>query len=283
MVAVQMSGGLGNQMFEYALYLKLKSMGKEVKMDDFTCYGPRERTKQLQVFGVSYDRLTQKEYEELTDSCMLPWHRIRRKLTGRKDLSYRESGCNFDPEVLRRDHTLLLGYFQTEKYFQDIEEQVREAFQFRNFTPSRSVREYERRMEECEAVSLHVRRGDYLKPENQALFGGICDEAYYERAVSRMRSALPGAKFFVFSNDPSWIKEHYMGPDFVIVEGNDEDMGYADLYLMSKCRHHILANSSFSWWGAWLDGNPDKIVIAPDRWFNGRDFHDIYTRDMIRV
>lgn len=283
MVAVQMSGGLGNQMFEYALYLKLKSMGKDVKMDDFTCYGPGERAKQLQVFDISYDRLTKREYEALTDSCMLPWHRVRRKLTGRKDLSYRESSCNFDPEILKREQALLLGYFQTEKYFEDIREQVREAFLFRNFIPSPGVQEYEKMMADSASVSIHVRRGDYLKPENQALFGGICDEAYYERAISKMRSFLPQARFFVFSNDPAWVKEHYQGSDFTVVEGNDEGTGYADLYLMSRCRHHILANSSFSWWGAWLDNNPDKIVIAPKKWFNGRDFYDIYTREMLRI
>lgn len=280
MVAVQMSGGLGNQMFEYALYRKLKALGKEVKMDDFTCYGPGQRTKQLEVFGVSYDRLTKKEYEKLTDSCMLPWHRIRRKLTGRKNLSYREKSCNFDPEILRRDPALFEGYFQTEKYFADIEDEIREAFTFRNFKPSALVQKYAGQMQGCSSVSVHVRRGDYLKPENQALFGGICSEAYYEEAIAEMKKSLPGATFFFFSNDTDWVRRHFKDPAFVIVEGNDEDNGYADLYLMSRCKNHILANSSFSWWGAWLDESPDKKVIAPKKWFNGRDFQDIYTEGM---
>ena len=104
MVGVQLSGGLGNQMFEYALYLKLKSMGKDVRIDDVTCYGAQEkqRVNQLSVFGVSYERMTKQEYEQITDSSMSPLHRARRLLWGRKDLSYREASCNYDPEILRR-------------------------------------------------------------------------------------------------------------------------------------------------------------------------------------
>lgn len=283
MVGVQLSGGLGNQMFEYALYLKLKSMGKDVKIDDFTCYGPGERPNQLEVFGISYERLSREEYIGLTDSAMEPWQRVRRKLTGRRDLSYREADCNFDPEVLRREPTLLLGYFQTEKYFADIKEQVREAFQFRNFSPSEGVKAYEAQMASCNAVSLHIRRGDYLTEANRALFGNICDEGYYERAIAAMKGQVPGARFFVFSNDKDWVRARYTDRDFVIVEGNSEDAGYADLYLMSKCKHHILANSSFSWWGAWLDDNPDKKVIAPKTWLKGRSFTDIYTPEMQRM
>ena len=139
MVGVQLSGGLGNQMFEYALYLKLKSMGKDVRIDDVTCYGAQEkqRVNQLSVFGVSYERMTKQEYEQITDSSMSPLHRARRLLCGRKDLSYREASCNYDPEILRREPALLLGYFQTERYFADIKEQVREAFTFRNLSPDR--------------------------------------------------------------------------------------------------------------------------------------------------
>ena len=281
MVAVQLSGGLGNQMFEYALYLKLKALGKEVKIDDFTCYGSGQRTKQLGVFGLSYDRLTREEYEKLTDSSMQPAARLRRKLTGRKDLSYREADINFDGKVLETEPALLQGCFQTERYFEDIAEEVREAFRFRNFAPNVRTRDYERQITESCSVSVHIRRGDYLDPKYSGLYEGICDEAYYERAIRQMKALLPDAVFFFFSNDIGWVKEHYSGEAYVAVEGNGEDTGYADLWLMSKCRHHIIANSSFSWWGAWLNDAPDKKVIAPKRWLNGRDCRDIYTKEMI--
>ena len=281
MVAVQMSGGLGNQMFQYAFYLKLKSLGKEVKMDDFTCYGPGERKKMLDIFGVSYDRMTQEEYIRMTDSDLRLSHRIRRKLTGRKNLSYREKWFNFDPEILVREPALFEGYFQTEKYFADIKEQVREAFVFRNLELSENMKEWERRITSGTAISVHIRRGDYLLPKNSYLFEGICDDAYYEKAIAFMKEKYPDAVFFFFSNDPAWVKEHYQDETYFVVEGNDEDAGYVDMYLMSQCRHHILANSSFSWWGAWLNPHEDKTIAAPKGWLNGKDCSDIYTKEMI--
>lgn len=309
MIAVQLSGGLGNQMFEYALYLKLKSMGKDVKIDDFTCYGAGERSLQLAVFGIRcdsddrndvtsvspdlrYSRLTRQEYIDLTDSDLRLQHKIRRKLTGRKNFSYREYSTNFDPEILKREPALFLGCFQTEKYFSDIREQVREAYRFRNLALSEKMKDYEKQIGGCRAVSVHIRRGDYLDPKYSALYTGICDDAYYEKAIARMKELAPDAKFFFFSNDTAWVKAHYTGPDYVTVEGNDEDNGYADMYLMSRCRHHIIANSSFSWWGAWLGDDPEKKVIAPKRWLNKLDCseayareecRDIYTEDMIRM
>lgn len=277
MVAVQMSGGLGNQMFEYALYLKLKSMGKEVKVDDFTCYGPGERKKMLDVFGITYDRLTREEYIKITDSNLKLSHKVRRKLLGRKSLAYREASSNFDPEILKRDPALFEGYFQTEKYFADIEDQVREAFRFRNLKKDETLLFYEEKIKNCRAVSVHIRRGDYLDPKYSALYKDICTPAYYENAIGYLREKYPDAVFFLFSNDMEWVKENYRGPQFVPVEGADEDSGFRDLYLMSLCEHNICANSSFSWWGGWLNANPDKCVIVPKKWLNGRDCRDIYS------
>ena len=133
MVIVQLSGGLGNQMFEYALYLRLKAEGRQVKIDDSTCYGHEgERPLQLgRVFGVTYDRASEEEIRRMTDSLPDPVSRIRRKLLGRKNLSYREADVNFDPEVLKREPVLLEGCFQSERYFAPVADQVREAYRFR--------------------------------------------------------------------------------------------------------------------------------------------------------
>ena len=288
MIAVQLSGGLGNQMFEYALCLKLKALGKAVKIDDFTCYGAGQRRQMLDVFGVSYERLSMEEYVALTDSNLRLSHRIRRRLTGRRDLSYREKSVNFDPQVLTREPALLLGCFQSEKYFSDIADRVREAFRFRNFVPDARTLDWERQIQNSLSVGVHIRRGDYLDPKYSALYQGICDDAYYERAIAYLKKSLTGARFFFFSNDPEWVKAHYRGADYTVVEGNGEDAGYADLYLMRSCRHQIIANSSFSWWAAWLNDDPHKKVIAPGRWLNvagpvREPCVDIYTKEMIRL
>lgn len=294
MVGVQLSGGLGNQMFEYALYLRLKAMGREVKIDDFTCYGAGSRKLQLSVFGIGcqkdagredalhYARLTQKEYTGLTDSASGMAARVRRRLTGRRDLSYREYSVNYDPAVLEKNPALLLGCFQSEKYFAPVKAKVREAYQFRNLALSQSRQEYERRICACESVGVHIRRGDYLDPRYRALYAGICGEDYYKRAMEAVRKQISGAVFFFFSNDTAWVKAHYEGPDCVTVEGSDEETGYVDMYLMSRCRHQIIANSSFSWWGAWLNQNPDKRVIAPARWLNRTGDGQVYDREACR-
>lgn len=287
MVIVQLSGGLGNQMFEYALYLRLKADGRQVKIDDSTCYGHEgERPLQITgVFGVAYDRASEEEIRRMTDSSPNPFSRIRRKLSGRRNLSYREAGVNFDPEVLKREPALLEGCFQSERYFASVADQVREVYRFRKeqLHLSAQAEQLAERIADSPAVSVHVRRGDYLDASHGGMYMGICTEDYYQRAMDRIRESVSDAVFYMFSNDTDWVKKHFTGKDCVVVEGSTEDTGYQDLYLMSLCQHHIIANSSFSWWGAWLGGNPQKKVIAPDRWLNGTECRDIYTENMIRI
>jgi len=162
-----------------------------------------------------------------------------------------------------------------------LEEFFFRGFVFRNLKKDAQLCAYEQQIKNCQAVSLHIRRGDYLDPKYSALYKDICTPAYYEKAEAYIQNRYPDAVFFFFSNDTEWVKAHYSGPQDVVVEGNDEESGYADLYLMSRCRHHIIANSSFSWWGAWLNPDKDKTVIAPKKWLNGRDCKDIYTEEMI--
>lgn len=295
MIIIRMTGGLGNQMFQYALYLKLQAMGKEVKMDDFTEYEGREaRPLSLWAFGIEYDRASREELCRMTDGFMDPVSRIRRKLFGRKSLEYMEKDCNFDPEILNRDPAYLTGYFQSEKYFADIEEKVRQAFCFSERIwegiPSQlleRIRSYEQQIKTAMAVSVHIRRGDYL--QNEEAYGGICTEQYYKTAIEYVRKRQQDASFFVFTNDPDyageWILKNF-GQEkerFVLIEGTQEENGYLDLYLMSLCRHHILANSSFSWWGAYLNPSREKMVIVPHKWFGNQECRDIYMENMIRI
>lgn len=293
---IRMTGGLGNQMFQYALYLKLKSQGKEVKFDDQTEYEEEEaRPILLWAFGIDYLPASKDEINEVTDGVMKLSHRVRRKLFGRKSMEYHEKSCNFDEQVLLREPAYLTGYFQSEKYFADIEEQVRGAFQFSDRIWSglsddliQAVKSYQNKIEmkNKTAVSVHIRRGDYL--DNNEVYGGICTEEYYKKAIAVMKEKFSDALFFVFSNEPEWVKEWlnrtYKGEDrFVVIEGTDEDTGYLDMFLMSRCKHHIIANSSFSWWGAWLNPDKNKKLIAPAKWFNNQNMRDIYTKEMIRI
>ena len=287
MVILQLSGGLGNQMFEYALYLSLRAKGKHVKIDDVSDYRtPDRRPVQLSVFDAAYERASEEEVIRYTDSSLSPLSRIRRKLTGRKSLLYREKDMEYDETVFERDPVYLTGFFQSEKYFADVKEEVRRRLTFSERVKAElpeSGREILKRIEAGPSVSVHVRRGDYLHASHNGMYEGICTLDYYRKAMVQIREKEPEAVFFLFSNDMEWTKEHLAGPDCVPVEGGSEEKGYLDLYLMSRCRHNIIANSSFSWWGAWLNDNPEKQVIAPARWINGRECRDIYTEGMIRI
>lgn len=291
---IRMTGGLGNQMFQYALYLKLRALGREVKMDDRTQYkGSNTRPIMLWCFDISYPKASEREVDELTDGFMGLAHRIRRKIFGRKSLEYAEQNCNFDQQVLTREPAYLTGYFQSEQYFKDIEDQVRNVFGFSNkiwegldSVLLERIKGYQERIDESLAVSVHVRRGDYL--DNEEAYGHICTEDYYRKAIDLVRNTYPQAVFFFFSNEPQWVKkwiekEYSKDFPFEIIEGTDETTGYLDLFLMSRCSHHIIANSSFSWWGAWLNPHEEKIVVAPSKWHNKQDYKDIYTREMVRI
>lgn len=293
---IRMTGGLGNQMFQYALYLRLKAQGKEVKLDDQTEYEREDaRPILLWVFGIDYPAADKKEINEITDGFIKFSHRVRRKLFGRKSKEYREKDYNFDEQILKKEPAYFTGYFQSEKYFEEIKEQVRRAFQFSdNIWRSipkeleKHIKEYQMKIEDegQTPVSVHIRRGDYL--ENEEAYGGICTDAYYRKAIEIMEKKFPFAVFYVFSNDTEWAKQwidHFYveKSKFIVIEGTTEDTGYLDLFLMSKCRAHIIANSSFSWWGAWLDPDQEKIVIAPSKWVNHKDMRDIYTKDMIKI
>ncbi|MBQ9991349.1 MAG: glycosyltransferase [Lachnospiraceae bacterium] len=277
-IIIVLSGGLGNQMFQYALYLYFQAKGVEVKMDDTTEYlHEKKRKPQLGIFGIRYERATPEEIRHYTDSYMDLPSRVRRKLFGRKSRLYMD-GYHFDPAVLDMEDGYLYGWWQSEKYFQEVANQVRQAFVLPQRLLTGENRAYGIRLQECESVGVHIRRGDYLEVDE--LYGGICTEEYYRKAMEKMRRQVPGCSFFIFTNDPDWAREHMQGEDIHIVEENDEAHGYLDLYLMSRCRHNIIANSSFSWWAAWLNENPAKKIIAPSRWVNGREMPDIYTKEM---
>lgn len=308
MVIIQLAGGLGNQMFQYALYSELKNLGREVKIDDVSGFvQDTQRAPALAPFGITYDRPGKKELEKMLDSSMLPWHRVRRKLFGRHKKAYFEESKLFIPKILEWDDIYLEGYWQSEKYFWKSGDLLRRVYDTdklvryllrkgvweRRVEGQRSAAQYATGINNTCSVSIHVRRGDYLIPENQVLFGGICTEAYYMEGMRLMRERYPGCSFYLFCNDKDWARESFAGQkDVTLVdlqdsgEGsvNDEtDLGYAEFVLMSRCKHHILANSSFGWWASYLSPNPDSFILVPERWLNNVDSSDFYRADMHRI
>ena len=282
MIIIQMSGGLGNQMFQYALYLKLKKLGREVKFDSTSSYiRDNARPIQLAVFNIQYPEATKEELIEMTDSSMLLKDRIRRKLKGRKSKEYREEGFGYDPVVLIQDPAYLVGTFQSELYFQDMKEQIREVFRFDQSVMQQETLAMKDTIKSTTSVSIHVRRGDYLNAEE--VYGEICTDAYYDGAIKYMLEKYPDATFYLFTNDLTWADFFVNARPFaniVVVKDNTEYTGYLDMYLMKHCKHNIIANSSFSWWAAWLNSHQEKTVIAPAKWLNSAECKDIYTDEM---
>ena len=278
MIVSRLIGGLGNQMFQYAAGRALAlRRGVPFRIDrrGFATY--------RRAFGLDCFRA------ELADAPadQLPGaaresriHRLLRPLLGGPMRVYAEKAFTFDPAVLSLpDGTYLDGYWQSEQYFADCAAVLREDFTVRH-APSPENQRWLERIGACNSVSLHVRRGDYVSDPGAAAVHGTCDLDYYRRAVDIVRQA-GGADpvIFVFSDDPDWVAANLQLPfELHLVRNNDAATAYEDLRLMSACRHHVIANSSFSWWGAWLDAAPDKIVVAPRRWFRADDMDD---RDLV--
>lgn len=288
MIIIQLKGGLGNQMFQYALYRELLHRGKEVKIDDVTGFEhDKLRIPVLDRFGIEYEKATPEEVVAITDSKMDIFSRIRRKLTGRKTKEIVEVEGIFDPQILELDEAYLVGYWQSDKYFTSPEviEHLQETFSKR---PQEIMHDSVswttlQQIECCESVSIHVRRTDYLDAEHIKIHN-LCSETYYKNAISMVRQKHPNAVFFIFTDDKEWCKEHFKGHNFINVELQEgEFTDVADMLLMSRCKHHIMANSSFSWWSAWIGDTPEKMVIAPAKWINNRKMDDIYTERMTKV
>lgn len=188
-----------------------------------------------------------------------------------------EPHFHYWPGIREVSHNAYLaGYWQSEKYFSDASETIRADFTFRQPLSEQNA-EMAERIGQGMSVSLHVRRGDYASNPKTNTAHGLCSLEYYRAAVLHMAEHIERPEFFVFSDDIAWVKAN-LEIDFPCwyVDHNQGTESYNDMRLMSLCRHHIIANSSFSWWGAWLNRDPDKIVVAPRRWFaNGKRSEDL--------
>jgi hypothetical protein len=280
MIIVKLMGGLGNQMFQYAVARRLAWRHEtRLKLDlsflegDQT--GNTQRKPVLSHLCISAERASHWEVANITGSGRNILESTAVKLFQKSALAKlrpsvcREKHIHFDPIVLTLpDNSYLDGYWQSEKYFRDIEDIIREEFTV-NYPLAGENLELAEIIQVTNSVSVHVRRGDYVASPNVNAFHGVCSADYYQDAVMEIASLIPVPNFFIFSDDAGWVKEHLKLPyPVTVVENNGPDEAYEDLRLMSLCRHHIIANSSLSWWGAWLSLHPGKIVIAPKRWFN---------------
>jgi hypothetical protein len=289
MIIAQLSGGLGNQMFQYSLGRKLSlQRGCTLKLDlsNYRLYP--DRTFELSSLAISYeiasvnDIAKFKPFGRRARIVSLPYRILR---PGRYTI-FREQFFHFDPSVFELgDDVYLEGYWQSYRYFHDVADIIR-----KDFSPAAPLDPHNASLAESistgNSVSVHIRKGDYVSDSWARNTLGVCEPEYYNAAMDYIREKVKNPFFYIFSDDPDSVTEHYLMHESTrLIAHNGPDRGWIDQYLMSRCRHHIIANSTFSWWAAWLSPHPGKRVIAPKQWFrtNDRDTRDLLPPDWITV
>lgn len=268
MIIVKITGGLGNQMFQYALGRKLSIANEvEFKLDINEYQSDKIRSYTLNKFNISENIATSEEIESIKNPHGIlseVFRRVRFKIT-------KNVYPDWEPWVFKKkDKYYFDGFWQTERYFLDIRSTLLHEFTLK--TPlEKSHPDLTKEVEANNSLSIHIRRGDYLTNADDYNFKLMRSTGYYQKSLEYLVSRTPNAKLYVFSDDPEWVQEHLDLPadTHFATEYNLTD--YQELILMSKCKHNIISNSTFSWWGAWLNNFTNKVVIAPSPWTSAPD------------
>jgi hypothetical protein len=281
MIIVSIGGGLGNQMYQYAFCTQLKRLypDTEIKLDILNTMGDQHHGYELkEVFGINAPECTLDELRELSDiypadGKHYKFHklieRFRHKFFGMRNTCLQQKdGTIFYDSFFRLDidkSYYLYGAFANYQYFKGIEEDIRELYTFKGRLTGKNLY-WKEKIESTISVSMHIRRGDYVDWGVE-----ILSDNFYRKAIDYIQKTVKDrCTIFVFSDEPQYAREHYADiPNLEIVEGNTGKDSYLDMWLMSLCKHNIIANSTFSFWGAFLNRNPDKIVVAPNKPYTG--------------
>lgn len=278
MIVIKVHGGLGNQMFQYALYLSMKKKGIDAYLDTDTFFSRNTReflAYHLDIFDVHFDEMPKGLFPTFIRDENNIMHKIIRRLPFFPGYYGEKETSKFDPNVFSlRGNKYLEGYWQSSKYFDDCLDELKSVYSYKGEFSDSNIA-YRDEMLKTESVSIHIRRGDYLK---YPAYKNICSEDYYMNAVDYIKERVESPVFFVFTNDVEWAKQLFKDKNekVVFVTGNDGPHSYMDMILMTYCRHHIMANSSFSWWGSILTHDSTGITIAPQKWINTSPTPDIW-------
>lgn len=276
MIISQIIGGLGNQMFQYAMGRALSlENGQPLMLDisDFDSYHLHQGFELQRIFNASILIAQPPDIQHVLgwqSPHFVRWLLMRPAFSGLRGKKFvLEPHFQYWSKVSDiQGDCYVRGYWQSEKYFQQHTAAIRQDFSFKLPLTGKNA-ELVSQMTQVNAISLHVRRGDYVNNSKTNSVHGVCSLDYYQAAVEYISRRVENPCFFVFSDDIPWVKKNLkIGMPCEYVDHNQGPASHLDMQLMSKCRHHIIANSSFSWWGAWLNLDPHKIVIAPRKWFS---------------
>lgn len=292
---VSVVGGLGNQMFQYAASIAMRQQGKVDLNDSLAKNGQSN-------YGAELERVFKAEIKNRFLDSALIWL-IRKAIVFYTHPQYKHPahfvlffinklGISIrtdyiDLNLKRQKHSFRIicySRFQSETCFKDHEGPVRETLAFHRERLSLKSSETFELIRQVNSISLHVRRGDYLHPKYRDIFGQICTIEYYRKAIRYILEKVEHPVFFIFSDDINWVMENLPIPvKHHFIDWNAGVKSWEDMCLMSNCKHHIIANSTFSWWGAWLNDRTDKIVICPSKYTNSSDSPDFYPESWLKM
>lgn len=288
MICVRLMGGLGNQMFQYAcgkalaerrqteLLLDCSFLQVKDHVADFTV-----REYELDVFKISAKKIDSTELSKFNPSFFyLGYYHLSKRIGF---LPFIKVTYFLEQKQFKYDKTietvankcLLIGHWQNERYFKKIESLILKDFTFKKPLDQNNSK-MANRIEASNAISIHIRRGDFVNNPNTFKTHGLCSLEYYQKAIYYIKQKINNPVFFIFSDEIEWVKKNLtMQDDCEFISGNIDENSYIDMQLMSICKHNIIANSTFSWWGAWINKNPTKIVVAPKQWFLNDDLNKL--------
>ncbi len=284
MITVYIGAGLANRMFQYAFALKLKALGYNVDIDEHS-FEPRydfEKLKLRDVFeNIALNESNPSNFKYvISDSFFAKLYRRVSEFI--PDHRYIERwNLKYDPQIFEKatNHCIYVGFWISYKYFEDCKNDIFSAFCFKEFANDRNLK-IMKEINETESVSVHFRKNvDYLKNLPKA-----CPPDYYYKSISEIKRRVKNPKFYFFSDNWDWVRENIKGVDYIPIDWNPSSgpESYCDMQLMSYCKHNIIANSTYSWWAAYLNNNQTKIVCSPYDWFNKMDIDDVVPNEWLK-
>jgi hypothetical protein len=273
---VKLNGGLGNQMFQYAFACALKEKTDAQILFDFSYFEENVQEENVVIRPFELNAFN----TDCPNATINDLSKIERNKPN-KNVVTQISAYKFDKKLFNADKYYYDGYFQNEKYFKEVRDTLLNSFSIKDPIDNKNQLILDN-ISQTNSVSIHVRRGDYISLESANKFHGACSLKYYEKAIKYIAKKVKNPHFFLFSDDIEWVIENLkIEYPYTVIDFN-QNKGWLDLNLMKHCKHNILANSSFSWWGAWLNENPEKIVVAPKKWIAGYNRCDIVPRNWVK-
>lgn len=267
MIITEINGGLGNQLFQYAAGLALSNKHKTALKIN-TNFKTQDTVRKL---ALTHFNLDVNQADPIEINQLYPSSNLKRKIqailpTSQKSF-YKEKKFSFQSNFSQLSSSVYLkGYWQSELYFSSIDSIIKEKYLLEPNCYKNAL-DFIQQLSLQESVSIHVRKGDYLKAPYNTVYAELNNE-YYKRAIEFLKEICPSIKTYVFTDDPAWVEAHLdLGIPFELASGKKTNSMFEDFQAMRSCKYHVIANSSFSWWTAWLSAHQDKQVVAPRNWF----------------